>query len=107
MSVRFLLDVRVKPGSRDDLTRAYAALRQRVEHAPGLISHQLCESIDDPERWLVISEWTDLESSTAWDRSEEHARLIGPMRACFTQASTAKFHVRDGALDARTGEARS
>jgi heme-degrading monooxygenase HmoA len=95
--VRFILDVRLKPGCRDDLTRAYAALRERVEQAPGLLSHQLCESIDDPERWLVISEWTSLEASTAWDRSDEHDRLTAPMRACFAQASSTKLHVRDGA----------
>lgn len=97
LSVRFILDVRLKPGCRDELTRAYAALRQRVEQAPGLLSHHLCESIDDPERWLVISEWKTLEASTAWDRSDEHERFTAPMHACFAQASSSKFHVRDGA----------
>jgi heme-degrading monooxygenase HmoA len=96
VSVRFLLDVRIKPGSRDDLLHAYAELRKRVASAPGLIDHQLCEAIDDPEHWLVISEWDSLEASTAWDRSEEHARLIGPMRACYTQAAPTKFEVRAG-----------
>jgi heme-degrading monooxygenase HmoA len=95
--VRFILDVRIKPGRREDLARAYAALRQRVEQAPGLLGHQLCESIDDPERWLVISEWESLEASTAWDRSDEHARLIAPMRDCFAEAGSTKFAVRDGA----------
>lgn len=94
--MRFVLDVRVKPGCRDELLRAYAALRQRVEREAGLVSHQLCESIDDPEHWLVISEWTSLEASTNWDRSEEHGRLIGPLRACFAQASRSKFDVVDG-----------
>lgn len=97
MSVRFILDVRVKPDRREDLLRAYAALRERVAQAPGLIGHQLCESIDDSERWLVISEWESLEASSHWDRSGEHARLIGPMRACFEQAQATKLQVRDGA----------
>lgn len=94
--MRFILDVRVKPGCQDDLTRAYAKLRERVQEQPGLIGHQLCESVDDPERWLVISEWETLEASSAWDRSDEHARLIVAMRACFAQASSTKFKVRDG-----------
>ena len=97
MSVRFILDVRIKPDAGDDLRRAYAALRERVEQQPGLLGHQLCESIDDPERWLVISEWESVEASEAWDRSDEHAALIGPMRACLTQASSTKLRVRDGA----------
>jgi heme-degrading monooxygenase HmoA len=96
MSVRFILDVRLKPGAGDDLMRAYAALRERVEQQPGLLSHQLCEAIDDPERFLVISEWESLDACAAWDGSEEHHRLIGPMRACFAQAQNTKFEVRDG-----------
>ena len=92
-----IVDVRVKPGSRDELTRAYAALRQRAREQPGFISHQLCQSLDDPGRWMVLSEWETFEDSEAWDRSEDHARLLGPMRACFAQASRTGFHVRDGA----------
>ena len=96
MSVRFILDVRVKPGHRDDLLAAYAAIRERVAREAGLVGHQLCESIDDPERWLIISEWDSLEASARWDRSDDHSRLIGPMRACFAGASSTKLHVRDG-----------
>jgi heme-degrading monooxygenase HmoA len=98
MSVRLIVDVRIKPGSRDELIGAYAALRQRVEREPGLIGHQLCQSTDDGERWMVISEWESLESSGRWDASEDHTRLLAPLRACFAQASRASFHVRDGAI---------
>ena len=96
MSVRMIVDVRVKPGSQDELRRSYAALRDGVRQQPGLLDHQLCQAADDPERWLVISEWESLEDSQAWDRSEEHARLLAPMRACFAQASRNAFEVRDG-----------
>lgn len=96
-SVRMLVDVRVKPGTQEELARAYAALRARVESQPGLISHQLCACRDDPERWLVLSEWESIEASEAWDRSEDHARLLAPMRACFAAAARAGFDVRDGA----------
>lgn len=97
MSVRMIVDVRVKPGSQEELTRAYHELVQTASQQPGFIDHQLCEALDDPERWLVISEWETLEASTSWDRSEEHARLLGPMRACFAQASRVGAEVRDGA----------
>ena len=96
MSVKMIVDVRVKPGSEDQLARAYGALRERAQQEPELISHQLCQSSEDPERFLVISEWQSAEASSAWDRSEDHARLLAPMRACFAQASRAGFQVRDG-----------
>jgi len=98
MSVRLIVDVRIKPGSREELLSAYAALRQRVAQEPGLIGHQLCESAEDGERWLVLSEWESREASNAWDASEDHARLLAPLRACFAQASRASFDVRDGAI---------
>jgi len=91
-----IVDVRLKPGSREELLRAYRALRERAEQEPELISHQLCESSEDPERFMVISEWRSAEASNSWDRSEDHARLLAPMRACFAQASRAAFEVRDG-----------
>jgi len=96
MSVRMVVDARVPAEAQAELARAYRALRERVEGEPGLISHQLCQSSDDPERWLVISEWESAEASGDWDRSEEHGRLLAPMRACFAQASRAAFDVRDG-----------
>lgn len=77
---------------------AYAPLRARVAQEPGLVSHQLCESSEDGERWLVISEWESIELSNAWDASEDHARLLAPLRACFAQASRSSFHVRDGVV---------
>jgi heme-degrading monooxygenase HmoA len=91
-----VVDVRIKPGSEDDLTRAYAALRERVGQEDELISHQLCQCADEPDRWLVLSEWQTAEASARWDASEEHARLLAPMRACFAEAARARFDVRDG-----------
>jgi heme oxygenase (mycobilin-producing) len=96
MSVRLVVDIRVKEQAQEELTRAYAALVERAARQEGLIGHQLCQALDDPERWLVISEWESIELSAAWDRSEDHAKLLAPMRACFSQASRAAFEVRDG-----------
>jgi len=95
MSVKMVVDVRVHEDAQSELARAYRALRERAEREPGLISHQLCQSAEDPERWLVISEWESAEASSSWDRSEDHARLLAPMRACFAQASRGAFEIRD------------
>jgi heme-degrading monooxygenase HmoA len=95
-SFRVVVDVRIKPDSEEALQGAYAALVQQAREQPGLIGHQLCQSMEDPERWLVLSEWETIEASDAWDRSEVHARLLAPMRACFAQAQRTKLDVRDG-----------
>jgi heme-degrading monooxygenase HmoA len=94
---RFVLEFQVSSGREDDVQRAYAALRERLEQGvPGLIAHQLCQNIDDEQRFIITSVWEDLESSTAWDRSDEHDRLVGPLRQCFESAGSTKYVVRDG-----------
>ncbi len=103
----YMLDVRVTPGAQQQLRAAYAALAERVRAQPGLISHALCQSVEDGERWLVIAEWESLEASDSWDQSDDHARLIAPMRACFASASRTRFDVRDGLAPAGDSWSRS
>jgi heme oxygenase (mycobilin-producing) len=94
---RFVLEFQVSPGREDDVIRAYGALRARLERGvPGLLGHQLCQNVDDPGRFIITSEWEDIEASTSWDRSEEHNELVGPIRACFERAGSTKYEVRDG-----------
>ena len=97
MSVRLRVDVQIKPGTEDELVRSYGELIQAARSQEGFIEHRLCQAIDDPGRWMVISEWESIEASNAWDRSEEHAMLLAPMRACFAEASRTAFSVRGGA----------
>lgn len=97
MPARFVLEFQVSPGREDDAIRAYAALRARLEQGvPGLRGHQLCQNADDPERFIITSEWDDLAASSSWDRSAEHDELVAPLRACFARASSTKYEVRDG-----------
>jgi heme-degrading monooxygenase HmoA len=96
VTARFTLAVRLKPGREEDLMRAYDALRRRVVAAEGLVGHQLCQSLDDPERWLITSEWESVEASSAWDRSSEHDALTGPLRDCWQAAEATKYVVRLG-----------
>jgi heme oxygenase (mycobilin-producing) len=77
--------------------RAYAALRSRLERGvPGLLAHQLCQDDDEPRRWIITSEWEEIEHSASWDRSEEHDDLVRPLRECFVRAGSRKYLVRDG-----------
>jgi len=91
-----VLEFEVKPGLDEDVLRAYSALRDRLSQGvPGLTHHELCQNVDDPSRWIITSEWDDLESSAAWDRSHEHDALVTPLRKCFAGASSTKYTVRN------------
>jgi heme-degrading monooxygenase HmoA len=94
---RFVLEFEISPGREEDVKRAYSAMRERLEQGvPGLLGHQLCQNVDDPLRFIITSEWEDLEASSGWDRSEEHDRFVRPLRECFERAGSTKYLVLDG-----------
>jgi heme-degrading monooxygenase HmoA len=95
VSVKLVVDVRIKDETEAELRAAYVQLVARAAQEPGLIGHQLCQALDAPDRWMVISEWETSEQSDMWDRSEDHRRLLGPMRACFAQATRTALEVRE------------
>jgi heme-degrading monooxygenase HmoA len=90
--VVFLL--RLKPGTGDQFLTAYEAIRHNVaQGVKGHLVDQVCRAPDDPDSWLITSEWESLEDFLEWERTEEHRDLVKPMRECFAEARSLKFEV--------------
>lgn len=90
--VVFLL--KLKPGSQQDFLDAYEGIRHLVSQGvKGHILDQVCRMPDDPDSWLITSEWEDLEDFLAWERTQEHRDLVKPMRDCFAEARSLKYVV--------------
>ena len=95
MAVCFVLRMRVKEGSEDEFLRRYDELQRRIgQGLDGHIVHYLCRQADEPDRWLMTSYWDDLESSQAWERSDEHRALTHPLRECWDEAERTAYDVR-------------
>ncbi|GIJ20423.1 antibiotic biosynthesis monooxygenase family protein [Micromonospora lutea] len=91
---RVVFLVRVPDERTGDFLRAYEAVRHLVAGGvPGHLVDQVCRSSTDPEQWLITSEWTSLAHFEAWERSPEHRELVRPMRECFTDARSLRFHI--------------
>lgn len=96
MKGRVVFLIRLKPGAQDDFLKAYEGVRHLV--AGGVKGHlvdQVCQSPDDPESWLITSEWESLDDFLEWERTEEHRDLVKPMRDCFAEARSLKFEIRE------------
>jgi heme oxygenase (mycobilin-producing) len=92
--VRFIVSVRLKPGSEDDFVSAYQAMHERaMQGIPGHVSHQLCRSADDPLDWIITSEFESEETWRAWDESDEHRQITGPFRQFFERGSSTRYAV--------------
>ena len=96
MKGRVVFLLRLKPGTADQFLEAYDSIRDLVaEGVPGHLVDQVCSAPDDPDSWMITSEWENLESFLAWERTEEHRDLVKPMRECFAEARSLKFEVRE------------
>lgn len=91
---RVVFLVRVPVERTEAFLAAYEAVRHLVaDGVPGHRVDQVCRSAADPEQWLITSEWASLADFEAWERSPEHRDLVRPMRECFTDARSLRFHV--------------
>ncbi len=91
---RVVFLIRVPHDRQPAFLAAYEEIRHLVAAGvPGHLVDQVCRSDDDPEQWLITSEWADLAAFRAWERSAEHRELVAPLRACITEARSLKFVV--------------
>lgn len=94
MKGRVVFLIKVKPGAKEQFLSAYEGIRHLVaEGVPGHLVDQVCQSPDDPDSWLITSEWETLEHFLAWERTEEHRETVKPMRDCMAEARSLKFEV--------------
>jgi heme-degrading monooxygenase HmoA len=96
MKGRVVFLIKIKPGLQEEFLQAYEGIRHDVaQGVPGHILDQVCQSPDDPESWLITSEWQSLDQFYAWEDTQEHRDLVKPMRECMAEARSLKFVVRE------------
>ena len=95
MSVCFEVQVKVKADHEPEFLRRFEALRSRVAQGlDGHVVHQLCQSTDDPARWMIFSLWESVAAAEQWERSPEHRELTMPLRACWDEAQRSRYEIR-------------
>jgi quercetin dioxygenase-like cupin family protein/heme-degrading monooxygenase HmoA len=90
---RILFSVRVAEAKRAEFLAAYEKVRHSVARVPGHVRDQICQGSDDPDQWLITSEWTSLADFYAWEKSEQHREVVRPMRDCYTEPQFQSFAV--------------
>jgi heme-degrading monooxygenase HmoA len=94
MKGRVVFQLHLKPGREQDFLQAYEAIRNEVaQGVEGHIVDQVCRSIEDPQNWLITSEWENLDAFLEWEQTEEHRDLVKPMRDCWDDAKSFKYVV--------------
>jgi heme-degrading monooxygenase HmoA len=92
---RVIFLIKIKPGMQEQFLAAYEAIRHEVaDGVPGHVVDQVCQMPDDPDSWVITSEWERLDDFLAWERDESHRELVRPMRECFAEARSLRFVIR-------------
>ncbi|MEY9928083.1 heme-degrading monooxygenase HmoA [Catenulispora sp. GP43] len=91
--LRVVLLLDVQDGEQQNFLEAYEQMRYKVSAVPGHLTDQLCQSTDDPSRWLITSEWEAPEPFLAWLDSPEHIEMVRPMSKCVRDTRSLRFTV--------------
>ncbi len=93
-SARIVFLIRVPAARTDEFLAAYQQIRYVVANGvDGHVVDQVCRSAQDPEQWLITSEWTSLAHFEAWESDPSHRTLVRPMRECMAEATSMRFEV--------------
>ena len=79
MSIRIIIDRKVKKGKEENFANLVRKLRLQAIFSKGYISGEILRARDDPQNYIVISAW---QSVSDWEKYEEvpetrriHARI--------------------------------
>ena len=75
MTVRVLIERQVEPGQEARLRLLMTQSRTKAIKAKGYISGETLRALDDPTKFLVLSNWNSAEDWKAWEKEPERAKL--------------------------------
>jgi heme-degrading monooxygenase HmoA len=93
---RVVFILKLKPGMSDEFLEAYENVRHEIAGGvKGHIVDQVCQSAEDPDAWLITSEWDSVDDFYAWEATDKHREQAKPMRDCMAEATSYKYVVRE------------
>ena len=78
--VRATLQMKVKPGKAGEFEAAWHKIAEAVRQTPGNLRQTLLTDVDDPETFVVMSDWESRDAFTRFERSPEQDDLTAPLR---------------------------
>ena len=98
--VRATLYMKVKDGRGGEFERVWREIADEVRKAPGNLRQTLERDPEDPDSFIVISDWSSREDFTKFERSPEQDDLTAPIREL---RETARMTVHDLVYDIEGG----
>ena len=80
MSVKVLIQRKIKPGKEEALSELVRELRSKAMYAEGFISGETLQSVEDPSMHLVIATWKSIGAWEKWHNSTYRKEVAKKMQ---------------------------
>lgn len=80
MSIRVMVFASIIPGQQAEFEAAFAEVTRKVKGTAGHIKDELLRRDDDPNGYILLSEWESKEAFLAWEDAPIHRQTTTPMR---------------------------
>jgi heme-degrading monooxygenase HmoA len=75
MTVRVVIEREVEPGKEAKLRDLMMQARAKAIKAQGYISGETLRALDNPNKFLVLSNWNSAQDWKAWEKDPERDKL--------------------------------
>lgn len=92
MAVKILIERTIPQGRENDALTLVTQLRAAASREPGYISGETLRNYDNPEEYIVISEWQNVDDWKSWKATKERAEIQDKIDALLGKATSYKIY---------------
>jgi quinol monooxygenase YgiN len=78
--IRVTLHFKVKPGRADELVEVWQRIAEQVRKEPDNLRQALARDPDEPDSFVITSDWRSREAFSVFETSPEQDDLTAPLR---------------------------
>ena len=93
MTVRIIIDRKVKKGKESDFSKLLRELRTKAIPSKGYISGETLRALDDPHNYIVITTWQSLDDWKAWEKHPERKKIQAKIEKIMARPTKTKIYV--------------
>ncbi len=93
MSVRIIMERKIKEGKELELARLLRELRAKALHQPGYISGETLAAVDDPSVRIVLSTWRDVDAWRAWENHPERLKILSQIEPLLAAPTKTRVYI--------------
>ena len=93
MSVRIIIDRKVKKGKETDFAKLLRKLRSKSIFSEGYISGEMLRARDDPQNYIVITAWQSVANWEKYEKGSETSKIRARIEKLMARPTRVKICV--------------